>query len=132
MEPMRARPVPFCRHSFLPEPDTSWRVLVFAFPPRRTACECRTASYSRSLLSGAPKTTSDNSSEPTTALFKSTTSTLGMLLPLGPSHQHIAAIGTRDRSLDHQHVVFSHHFHYFQIPDGHLLVARMAGHAGSG
>src|SRR5271154_2101673 len=114
MEPMRARPVPFWRHSFLPDPETSCRVLVFAFPPRRAACECRTASYSRSLLSGASNTSSDNSSEPTTALFKSTTSTLGILrlrLPLGPSYQHISAVGTRHRALDDEHVLFGHHFY---------------------
>ena len=34
IDPCRARPVPFCFHSFLPEPETSWRVLVAAVPER--------------------------------------------------------------------------------------------------
>jgi hypothetical protein len=31
---MRARPVPFCFHSFLPEPETSHRPLVLCVPAR--------------------------------------------------------------------------------------------------
>ncbi len=34
MEPTRARPVPFCFHSFLPAPETSLRFLVAAVPCR--------------------------------------------------------------------------------------------------
>jgi hypothetical protein len=34
MSPVRARPVPFWRQSFLPEPETSARVLVLCVPAR--------------------------------------------------------------------------------------------------
>src|SRR3712207_8997257 len=36
IEPIRARPVPFCFHSFLPEPETSQRTFVFAVPDRKS------------------------------------------------------------------------------------------------
>jgi len=39
MEPTRARPVPFCFHSFLPDPATSCRVLVDAVPRRVRECD---------------------------------------------------------------------------------------------
>src|SRR4051794_4575015 len=88
MEPIRARPVPFCFHSFLPEPATSQRRLVFAVPERWPARYQRTASYNKLLLTAAPKTSSERSSDPTTSLRRLNTSTAGIIAsPSAPSHR---------------------------------------------
>src|SRR3954469_7281587 len=64
MEPIRARPVPFCLQSFLPEPLTSLRFFVAWVPARSPARKCFTASQSKSSLI-APKTSSARSMLPT-------------------------------------------------------------------
>src|SRR5947209_14186519 len=61
---MRARPVPFCFQSFLPEPETSQRAFVLCVPARSEARKCFTASQSRSSLT-APKISSARSKVPT-------------------------------------------------------------------
>src|ERR1017187_119678 len=129
MEPTRARPVPFCFHSFLPEPATSRRTLVLCVPARSPAWKCRTASYSSASFTSAPKTASASSSSPTFSLFKSTTSTVGIGLPLGPPHDHVAAVGSGHRALHHQHVVLGVHFHHLQVAHGDPRIAHVAGHA---
>src|SRR6476660_2034806 len=50
MSPVRARPVPFWRQSFFPEPETSARVLVFEVPRRRDARYDWTAVWIRCSL----------------------------------------------------------------------------------
>ncbi len=52
MDPMRARPVPFCFQSFLPEPDTSLRTFVLCVPARRPARYACTAVWIRCCLYG--------------------------------------------------------------------------------
>src|SRR3984957_15042049 len=64
VEPERARPVPFCRHGFLPPPAISPRVLVEAVPARRFASCIRTASCSNDLWPLRPNTAPDNSKSP--------------------------------------------------------------------
>ncbi len=46
----RARPVPFCLHNFLPDPDTSPLVFVATVPLRPLARYSWTASHSRVLF----------------------------------------------------------------------------------
>src|SRR5579859_3848326 len=128
---MRARPVPFCFHNFLPEPATDPRTLVAAVPARRAACECRTASYSSALLISAPNTASASSTSPTFWLLKSTTSTVGMALSLRPPHHHVAAVGTGHRALPRQHIVLGIHVDHFQIAHRHLGVPHVSAHAHS-
>ena len=64
VEPERARPVPFCRHGFLPPPAINPRVLVEAVPERRLANCIRTASCSSELCPMRPNTAPDNSNSP--------------------------------------------------------------------
>src|SRR5262249_29281567 len=74
--PARARPVPFCRHGFLPPPLTKARVLVDAVPTRRLAwCE-RTASYRRCWRTGPATTAAGTSISPTRAPAAETTGSL--------------------------------------------------------
>src|SRR6516164_5166392 len=61
MLPTRARPVPFCRHGFLPPPLTSPRLLVECVPRRRLAKYALTTSQSRFWLGGATNTLSASS-----------------------------------------------------------------------
>src|SRR5690242_1788911 len=79
MEPMRARPVPFCFQSFLPDPETRQRFLVACVPARCPARYCFTASQSRSSLI-APKTSSASSSVPTFLPLKSCMSIVAMVV----------------------------------------------------
>src|SRR5947208_12192487 len=123
MEPIRARPVPFCFQSFLPEPDTSWRVLVAAVPDRRAAVYWRTASYKRCSFTSTANTASASSMEPTVALLRSTTFTLGIflnpfvVLTLRAPHRDIAAVWSGNRTLYGDHVVLGVNAHNFEIAD---------------
>src|SRR6478736_2546703 len=81
MEPTRARPVPFCFHSFLPAPETSFLFLVACVPARCAERKCLTASQRRSSLI-PPKTSSASSSVPVFLPSRFTTSILAMLLTL--------------------------------------------------
>src|SRR6185437_16963389 len=101
----------FCFHNFLPEPETSWRVLVAAVPDRLAAVYCRTASYRSASLTSAANTASESSREPTAALFRSTISTLGIVLDslerlsFYPSHHDVPAIRSRNGALHRDDVV---------------------------
>ena len=76
ISPTRARPVPFCRHGFLPLPLTWARVLV-AWVPRRSAALARTTeAWIRSVLTRPPNTASLSSTEPTFWFSLLTTSTV--------------------------------------------------------
>src|SRR4029453_15938187 len=79
-EAIRARPVPFCFHSFLPAPETSPRVFVADVPCRALAMKFRTAAWIKPSLRGAPKTTSDSSTSPTSSFFELRTLTVGITL----------------------------------------------------
>src|SRR5437867_10726827 len=65
MEPTRARPVPFCRHGFLPLPLTFARFFVLCVPRRSAAFACTTDSHIRSAFTRPPKTSSLTSTLPT-------------------------------------------------------------------
>src|SRR5580700_5925500 len=65
IEPARARPVPFCRHGFLPPPEMNPRVLVDAVPERRLAICILTASCKIALSPVRPKTAPATSISPT-------------------------------------------------------------------
>ena len=58
IEPTRARPVPFCRHGFLPLPLTSARFFVACVPRRSAAFACTTDSQIRSVFTRPPNTSS--------------------------------------------------------------------------
>src|SRR5579872_4511699 len=82
MEPTRARPVPFCRHNFFPEPETSLRFLVAWVPALWAARYCFTASQSRSSFT-APKISSARSNLPTLSPLRFKTSIVAIsLLPM--------------------------------------------------
>ena len=85
IEPMRARPVPFCRQSLRPEPETSPRRFVLTVPCRWFIMYALTASQMSGLLSGAPKTRSSRSSWPTVSFFRFLTSTVAIGLTSSPS-----------------------------------------------
>src|SRR6185503_12788686 len=113
---IRARPVPFCFHSFLPAPETSPRVFVAEVPCRAFAMKLRTAAWIKPSLRGAPKTTSDSSTSPTSSFSILRTLTVGitfsvlLLLWLHDlrrfANHHNAAVRTRHRATNHQNVVF--------------------------
>src|SRR5690349_15748097 len=126
---MRARPVPFCFHSFLPDPATSARTLVLCVPARWPAWNCRTASYSSASFTSAANTSSASSISPTFLLLQSTTSTVGMPLPLGPPDHYIPAVRPRNRAFHHQHVILGVHLDHFQVPHRHALVTHVPRHA---
>src|SRR5204863_9799248 len=81
MEPTRARPVPFCFHSFLPAPETSFLFLVACVPARCAERKCLTASQRRSSLI-PPKTSSASSSVPVFLPSRFTTSILAIVFQL--------------------------------------------------
>src|SRR3954451_16079953 len=83
----------------------------------------------RSSFTSAPKTASASSIVPTTLFCKSKMSTVGIPLPLGPPHYHVAAVRTRDCALHHQHVVLGVDVDNFQVPHRHLRVAQLSAHA---
>src|SRR5437899_1648390 len=64
IEPARARPVPFCRHGFLPPPEMNPRVLVDAVPERRLAICIFTASCKIDLSPVRPNTAPATSISP--------------------------------------------------------------------
>src|SRR5712664_3425700 len=74
ISPTRARPVPFCRHGFLPEPLTADRFFVWCVPRRSAAFSCTTASQMRSVFTRPPKISSFRSRAPTFSLFELTMS----------------------------------------------------------
>src|SRR6185295_16837844 len=80
---IRARPVPFCFQSLRPAPETSPRVFVAEVPCRALAMKFRTAAWIRPSFSGAPNTTSDSSSSPTSSFLILRTFTVGITLLLG-------------------------------------------------
>src|SRR6185437_10692566 len=65
ISPTRARPVPFCRHGFLPLPLTSARFFVMCVPRRSAAFACTTDSHTRSPFTRPPNTSSRTSTAPT-------------------------------------------------------------------
>ncbi len=75
---MRARPVPFCFQSFLPEPDTSPRVFVPTVPCRALARNALTALWISDSFSSAPNTASDSSASPISSFFRLRTFTVGI------------------------------------------------------
>src|SRR5215212_9932163 len=75
---MRARPVPFCFQSFLPDPETSPRVFVPTVPWRAPARWALTAEWISASFSSAPKTASDSSRSPTSSFFRLRTLTVGI------------------------------------------------------
>src|SRR5512133_688249 len=133
MEPTRARPVPFCFQSFLPEPLTSHLSLVLAVPERRLARKWRTASQIRcSFTSSSLKTSGSSSTVPTCLLSRLTTgcwnaAILGLLLD-----DDVPTLGAGDGALDEQQVVLGVHLGDLQVAHGHLGVAHVAGHAHAG
>src|SRR5713226_335657 len=74
MSPTRARPVPFCRHGFLPLPLTSARFFVMWVPRRSAAFARTTDSQMSSPLTRPPNTSSRTSIAPTFSLLSLTTS----------------------------------------------------------
>ena len=86
IEPMRARPVPFCFHSFLPEPGHFMPRLGLgvAAAPRRpdNAAPLHTAASSFTSARRTPRRPAP--AAPTLRLFRSIMSTLGMLTLLRP------------------------------------------------
>src|SRR2546421_1537771 len=52
-----------------------------------------------------------------------------MVLPLRPPHQHVRAVRSGHRALDHQHVVLGDYFDHFQIAHRHARIAHVAAHA---
>src|SRR5213593_3671589 len=74
MEPTRARPVPFCRHGFLPLPLTFARFFVLCVPRRAAAFACTTDSHIRSAFTRPPNTSSRSSMLPIFAFSLLTTS----------------------------------------------------------
>src|ERR1043166_3267387 len=128
MSPVRARPVPFCRHSFLPEPDTSPRCLVLWVPARSPARYAWTASKIRCSLYGYANTASGTSISRTcllskflTAIFIDDSSGSAALRPLdrqitvlrtrhGAAHiqQVLLGVDLDDRQVLHRHPVAPH------------------------
>src|ERR1035437_6608419 len=82
MLPARARPVPFCRHGFLPPPRTSPRLLVAWVPLRWLARYCLTDSHSRLWLGFAPKISSAIRNSLTVCPSRFFTSTVAMIVLL--------------------------------------------------
>src|SRR6187401_588795 len=78
--PTWARPVPFCRHGFLPVPLTIARVFVACVPRRSAALAWTTDSWIKSVFTRPPNTSSRRSSEPTFSFCWLTTSTVMVLL----------------------------------------------------
>src|SRR5437867_4704142 len=74
MSPTRARPVPFCRHGFLPLPLTSARFFVACVPRRTAAFAQTTDSQIRSAFTRPPNTSSRRSTAPTFSFWLFTTS----------------------------------------------------------
>src|SRR5579859_6987246 len=79
MEPTRARPVPFCRHSLRPAPLTSLLSLVLCVPARNPRRYQREASCSKCGFTFAPNTASASSTCPTFLPSRLTTSTTGII-----------------------------------------------------
>src|SRR5262249_40279993 len=144
MDPTRARPVPFCRHSLRPAPLTSLLSLVLCVPRRSPARYQREASCSRFWLTSAPNTASANSTEPTFLPLRLTTSTTGIIssfalellgLPVAPlpcsrrSHladKNVLPARPGHRSTHQQQVFVGVHLYDFQVLGGHLLIAHVA------
>ena len=74
ISPTRARPVPFCRHGFLPLPLTAARFFVACVPRRSEAFSCTTASQISSDFTRPPNTASFSSTAPTVSLLPLTMS----------------------------------------------------------
>src|SRR5258708_8378059 len=75
ISPTRARPVPFCRHGFLPEPLTAERFFVACVPRRSAVFSWTTASEMRSVFTRPPKISSLRSRAPTVSFLALTMST---------------------------------------------------------
>src|SRR6266566_1303598 len=135
MEPMRARPVPFCRQSFFPEPCTSLRTFVAWVPARWLARYHREASCRRCGFTFAAKTPSASSTWPTFFPLRFTTSTTGIrLLPfylrprsgqprsksrllsvLRLADHDVRTARSRHRSAHQKQILVRVHFHDFEI-----------------
>src|SRR5947208_2074187 len=79
--------------------------------------------------------------DPTVALFRSITFTLGIVLflrqlakslALRPPHRYIPTIWSRDGTLHRDHVVIGVHAHDFQVSDRDLLGSHTARHFHAG
>src|SRR5579885_594626 len=55
-----------------------------------------------------------------------------MASPLGSSHDDIAAVGTRDGTLNHQNVILGIHVNDLQVAYGDPFGTHVAGHAHAG
>src|SRR3954471_12349306 len=91
----RARPVPFCRHSLRPDPETSARCFTLWVPLRRPAMYACTASWIRCWLYGYPKISSGNSISRTCLLSKFLIAIFIRLSPFRPPDRYVSGNGTR-------------------------------------
>ena len=122
---MRARPVPFCFHSFLPEPETSCRVLVDALPPRGRPANAAPLHKSGARSPARRKLRRPGRASRPPVLFKSIISTLGMAVtssPSAPARSRRWDPGTAPLTISTLSSVSTSHD--FEIADGHLLVPK--------
>ena len=119
MEPMRARPVPFCFHSFLPEPATSWRVLVLARSAPRSRPDDAGPLHTAALRSPARQTPRRTAPRCRLLYCSDRVRLRSAWLPLRPPHHDVTAVGSGNRALHQQHVVLGVHFDDFEIPHRH-------------
>src|SRR5437762_6742965 len=150
MEPTRARPVPFCRHGFLPLPLTFARFFVLCVPRRSAAFACTTDSHIRSAFTRPPKTSSLTSTLPTFLFSLLTISScicpvpcalllaLFRLLDLRDldllrrdrlADDHVAGRRAGDAALDDQQVIVAVDAHDFQVACRDALAAHPTGSA---
>ena len=99
ISPTRARPVPFCRHGFLPLPLTSARFFVACVPCRSAACARITEAWIRSTFTRPPNTSSRTSKVPIFSFWWLTTSSV-IDVPAGPGPSAPTVPGPRARGSD--------------------------------
>src|SRR5690348_1080240 len=151
IEPARARPVPFCRHGFLPPPEMNPRVLVEAVPARRLAICILTASYKIDLSPVRPKTAPATSISPTRSRAAEKSGTLTASgVSAGPrylprsaigrlrrpavallgrvTHDHRRAVGAGHRARHQDRIVVGQNFEHPQIEHRGALVAQLPRH----
>src|SRR5438132_11964583 len=144
MSPTRARPVPFCRHGFLPLPLTSARFFVMWVPRRSAALARTTDSQMRSPLTRPPNTSSRTSMAPTFSLLSLTTSSCMLLLSLlglldlrdldplrrrGFADDHVCGRRAGDAALEDQEMIIRIDAKHLQVADRHAPAAHAAGGA---
>src|SRR5271163_2492930 len=118
VEPARARPVPFCRHGFLPPPEMNPRVLVAAVPERRLAICIFTASCKIDLSPIRPKTAPATSISPTRSRAAENSGTLTASGAFTASRRLCSAIG-RLRRLAAALLGRMIHHHHRAVGAGH-------------